>query len=188
MHAPFCCTTMAMTALRWSSFVECMERVSRWPCTNSAYVCIALCVWSHLKVLLIGVWHSMRSSFCPHASFRCPNALQWRWWLCVDLRLFDVWNGYWVGPKPTARTFLLLLRLCSNLTVLLTFDTVWGRNLTLIMCCPNTLQWRWWFCVDLRSSNGWRIGPERADRTFVLLPVCALKLERVSGLQCSMRL
>ena len=121
-------------ALRWSSFVECMERVSRWSCTNSAYVCIALCVWSHLKVLLIGVWHSMRSSFYPHASFCCPNALQWRWWLCVDLRLFDVWNGYWVGPKPTARTFSLL-RLSSNLPILLVFDTVWGHKLSSPSLC-----------------------------------------------------
>ena len=23
----------------------------------------------------------------------------------IDLRLFDIWNGYCVGPKPTARTF-----------------------------------------------------------------------------------
>ena len=52
---------------------------------------------------------------------------------CVDLRLFDVWNGYCVDFKPTARTFLLL-HLCSNLAVLLAFDAVvWGRNVTLIM-------------------------------------------------------
>ena len=52
---------------------------------------------------------------------------------CVDLRLFDVWNGYCVDFKPTARTFLLL-HLCSNLAVLLAFDAVvWGRNFTLIM-------------------------------------------------------
>ena len=50
MHALFCCPntlrTMAMTALRWSSFVECMEWVLRWPCANSACVFISFCVWS----------------------------------------------------------------------------------------------------------------------------------------------
>ena len=30
-------------ALRWSSLVECMERVPCWPCTNSTYVCSYYC-------------------------------------------------------------------------------------------------------------------------------------------------
>ena len=51
----FKCTTMAITALlRLFLFVECMQRVSRWPCTNSAYVCIAsyACAWTWMKSLL----------------------------------------------------------------------------------------------------------------------------------------
>ena len=67
------------------------------------------------------------------------DTLLWQLRHRVDLRFFDVWNGYWFGPKPTARKFLLL-RSCSNLAVLLAFDAVWSRNLTLIMCCLNTLQ------------------------------------------------
>ena len=36
-------------------------------------------------------------------------------------------------------------------------------------CFPNPLQWRWRLFVDLRFLNGWRIGPKRIGRTFVLL-------------------
>ena len=106
---------------------------------------------------------------------------------CVDLRLFDACNGYCIVPKPTARMFLLL-RLCSNLVLSLALDAVWSRKLTLIMRCPNTLQWRGWFCIYLRLSNGWCIGPKQTGRTFVLLPACVLELEGVSGFQCSMSL
>ena len=54
--------------------------------------------------------------------------------LCVDLRLFDVWNGYWVGSKSTARKFSLL-RLSSNLAVLLVFDAAWVRKLSSPSSC-----------------------------------------------------
>ena len=149
---------------RWRFCVDlrllnaCMKRVSRRSCANSAYVCIALCVWLHLKVLSNGVWHSMRSSFCP---FCCLNTPQWQWWLCVDLRLFDIWNGYWVCPKPTARTFLLLLRLCSNLVVLLAFDAAWGRNISLphhVLSNYTTMTMvilRWFLCVERVSYWPW---------------------------------
>ena len=149
------------------------------------YCCVCDCIWRCYELVFDTVWgHDF--AHMRHFVFCCPNALQWRWWLCVDLRLFDAWNGYWVGPKPTARTFLLL-RVCSNLTMLLVFGVVWGHNLTLDMCCPNTLQWRWWFCVDLRSLNGWQIVPERTGCTFALLCACALELERVSGFRYSIR-
>ena len=47
----------------------------------------------------------MRVTCHPHHIY----ALQWQWRLCVDLRLLNVWNnGCRVGPKPTARTFVLL--------------------------------------------------------------------------------
>ena len=32
-----------MPTLHWSSLVECMQRLSCWPWTNSSYVCIAVC-------------------------------------------------------------------------------------------------------------------------------------------------
>ena len=91
---------------------------------------------------------------------------------CVELRLFDVWNGYLVGPKPSARTFLLL-RLCFILAVLLAFDAVWGRKLTLIMHVLS--KYAAITLVILRWSsfpNWWRIGTEQTDRTFVLIAAC----------------
>ena len=104
---------------------------------------------------------------------------------CVDLRLFDACNGYWVGPKLTVRMFLLL-RLCSNLVLLLAFDAVG------VVSSPSS-------CVAQIHYNGagdsvlifvYRTGidPEQTGRTFVLLPACTLELERVSGFQCSMGL
>ena len=32
---------------------------------------------------------------------------------------------------------------------------------------------RWWFCVDLHLSNGWRIGPEQTNRPYVCIAACA---------------
>ena len=79
------------------------------------------------------------------------------------------------GSARTARTSVLL-RMCSSLTVLLVFD---GDNLTIIMCCPNTLQsWQWGLCIDLcllHIWNGCRVGPKRTARTFTLLEFeCAI--------------
>ena len=51
------------------------------------------------------------------------------------------------------------------------FDAVWGHNFILVRC-PNTLQWRWWFeCID------WcRVVPGRTACAFVLL-----ELDRIMG-------
>ena len=60
--------------LRWSSFVEYMERVSRSPCTNSAYVFITSCIRLNLNEGFIGVrCNIMRSYFQPHMPFCCYN-------------------------------------------------------------------------------------------------------------------
>ena len=86
----------------------------------------------------------------------------WQLYLCgclfvgwIFVRWLNAWNGCRVGPKRTESTFVLL-RMRLNLEVLLVFDAVWGRSLTLsrYICCPNTLQWRWWLCVDASAFVG----------------------------------
>ena len=42
---------MSMMTLRWSSFVECIEWLSCWPWTYSAYVCIAACAITFESVI-----------------------------------------------------------------------------------------------------------------------------------------
>ena len=46
-------TIMLITALHWSSLVDCMERVSCRSCTIRSYVCITACEWSNSTVLLV---------------------------------------------------------------------------------------------------------------------------------------
>ena len=71
------------------------------------YCCVCDCIWRCYELVFDTVWgHDF--AHMRHFVFCCPNALQWRWWLCVDLRLCDVWNGYWVGPEIKERRFLLL--------------------------------------------------------------------------------
>ena len=101
----------------------------------------------------------------------CLNILQWRWWFCVDLRSP---NGWRIGPKRTGRTFDCCLRVRLNLNMSVIFNAVWGCNFTLIMWCPNTLQWRWRLYDDLCLSNILNVclvGAKRAARTLVLLCV-----------------
>ena len=94
-----------MTALRWSSFIECMKRVLCWPWTNSAYVCIARS--SNLKVLL--VFDAVCMMLQSHALFCCPNTL---------LTVVFAWVD-----KHTARTFGLLA------AYVLEFDTYYWCSL-----------------------------------------------------------
>ena len=77
-------------------------------------------------------------------SFSCATLLsKYIIWAMMTMR----WSSFvgWmcgtdvvcVDPKRTARTFVLL-RVRSDLKVLLVLDAVWGRNPTLTICCPNT--------------------------------------------------
>ena len=109
----------------------------------------------------------------------------------VNIFLFDVWNGYWVGPKSTERKFSLL-RLSSNLAVSLVFDAAWGRKLSSPSSCVAQIYCNGTCDSALIFVRRTRVvylllGPERTGRTFVLLPANELELERVSGFQCSMR-
>ena len=85
-----------------ASFAGCMERLLGCPWMNSAYV-ILLCVYLHWTVW--SVFHAVWGrNFILVRSF----AVRWQWRLYVDLGLLNVSNGCGIGPKPTARTFVLL--------------------------------------------------------------------------------
>ena len=94
---------MANTALRWSSFAECMERFLGCPWMNSVYVtslcvyaCIGLCQWCFMQYAV-----AFPRSCAPLLSDG-NDAL--RWSSCANL-----WNnGCRIDPKQTACTFTLL--------------------------------------------------------------------------------
>ena len=111
--------TTLILALHWSPLVECMERVSCGPWTNSAYVCghyLLLGVRLTLLEAVIGARCSMVSYvILPHAQFcfvfrihrNVDNGP------CIDLRWLNVWNGCRVGPGWTARTFVTIAAWCA---------------------------------------------------------------------------
>ena len=112
---------------------------------------------------------------------RCQNTLQWRWRLCVGLRLLNVWNGCRIVAGQTARTFVFtacvlefdtycwcsiqyVLVIISPLRAVQTHcnDDAWCFCVDLrwfdvmLLCFPNTLkQWRWLLCVDLCWFHAW---------------------------------
>ena len=68
---------------------------------------------------------------------RCANTLQWRWRLRIDLRLLNAG----VGLALHEQAVRLYCCVCATIWhVLLVFDAIWGRNLILMLCCPNTLK------------------------------------------------
>ena len=70
-----------------------------------------------------------------HAPFCCPNALQWQWRLCVDLRLLNVCNRCRVDRARTACTFALLC-VCVHrhyCSVCWQRNGIWGWNYDLII-------------------------------------------------------
>ena len=125
---------MAMTAVRWSSFVECMERVLRWPCTNSAYVCIALCAlelewrvyWRSMQYYEVIISASYAISLSTYTTITTMMALCSSWFV---ERMERVSCCPWTN-RPYVR---IAVCVCSNLKVLLVFDAVCGRNVTLII-------------------------------------------------------
>ena len=128
-------TIMLIMALHWPALVESMDRVSCWPWTNRPYVvCIAVCLHEFEVVILLldaVLGRNLTLIMC------CPNTLHWRWRLCVDLRLLNVWNGFRVGHGWTARTFVSLCMYLNEPEVVI---DVWdnmhdcSRTLTLIIC------------------------------------------------------
>ena len=83
-----------MTAVRWSSCVECMKRVPRWLCTNSAYVCIA--------VFLMFDAVRRRNITLVYTAL-VMTALRWSLFAeCME------WVSCRVDPGQTVRTSILL--------------------------------------------------------------------------------
>ena len=123
----------ALQSRCWSSFVECMGYCGvDFRQTARTFVLQPAC--SNLKVSLVfhAVWGR---TLMPMRHFAVQmyyngDALIFVCWMMKRRR---------VGPGRTVCTFVLLF-VCWR------FDTVWGRNLTL-MCCPNTLQFN---CVDFQ--------------------------------------
>ena len=107
---------MLILALHWSALVECMDWVSCWSWTYSAYVCndyCCECVW----IWLCYYWrskHKFKGSLMSdiiihyhHVLFKYTTI--WRWRRCIDLcLLLNVRNGCCFGPGRTARTFAML--------------------------------------------------------------------------------
>ena len=162
-----------MMCFRWSSFVECVKRTSRWPCTNSAYVCTAMCVRVRVCVC---VWYSMHEVVILPACVILLSKYTAIMALMTLRALKFVYLMYgtviWLALNHQRVRFYCCV--CALIWRCYWHSTQYGHvsSPSSCMCCPNTLQWRWWFCVDLRFSNGWRIGPEQTDRAFVLIAAC----------------
>ena len=149
-----------MTALGWSSLVECMhvtgvdlDRIARTfillrVCFNLTVLLVWRCYWCSMNA----VWDRNFTLIC------CPNILQlWWWWLCVDFRSLNVsWDRCRIGPGRTVRTFILH-------HVLLQYDVV----IILSSSCAVQIHYNgdaWRLCVDLCWLNvchGCRVDSEQ---------------------------
>ena len=153
---------MAMTGLCWSSFIECMKWVSCWRALDEQRVrlyCLNTCYWWSIQFEIVT---------SP------PNALQWWWRVCVDLRFLNVWNGVVLSlDKQTVRLYCCVRARIWHL--LFIFDPLCGRTHLTLTCCPNTLQWqcmttwRWSSLVEcMERLSFW---PWTNSMYVLLLPV-----------------
>ena len=122
-HAIFCYpNTLPGTAMRMTALL------ARWMYGTGRALTL-----NEQKVLYIGVWCSMRSLYIishPHHVISKYTTLVS---VLISARWLNVRNACHFGPKRTARTFVLLPRLCALIwTCFYGFDTVWGRNVTLM--------------------------------------------------------
>ena len=104
--------------------------VSCWPRTNRKYVFMHVWVRSKVSLVFDAVW-------CHNLIFilRCLNALHTMAMTTVRLRSLNVWNVTILAAQTNSLYVyrsLLLLCVCLNLKMLLVFDVVWCRNLTLM--------------------------------------------------------
>ena len=139
--------------------------VSRSPWTNSTYVCkqpnrLHWCMCEFEGVIRFDpVWD--RNLTLMHCS-------KSRWRLCVCV----LWISGTVSCWPwTNRRCVSIIGVCMNLKLLMVFDTVWGRNLTLL-CSPIKLQWQWRLCAYFR----WTVsGLPWTNRKYVCWGVLAFE-------------
>ena len=136
----------------------------------------------------------------------CPNILQSRWWLFINLRWLDVWNRCRIGQ--TGRPFALLRALGLECVIIGVWSIMlWGRNLTssvvqihhiimaimalhwssLVECMQRVLCWPWMnsayvvllcvcVCACIRLCYQWLLHYEVA-----ILPSCAILLSDGNG-------
>ena len=94
-------TTMAMTALCWSSLLKCVWWMSCWPWTNSAYVCVTGCMHAQ-----IGMYY-----WCSDVD-RCSIYHD----VVISSILLSTYTAYCrVGPDWTKREYVCI-DFCLNLT------------------------------------------------------------------------
>ena len=86
-------------------------------------------------------------------------------------------------PGRTGGTFVLVCVWISS-KLFLVFDAVRARDLNL-MCCPNTLQWRWRSFVYLRWMHGTMSCWLWTYRKYDCIGVCLNFKQVVIGVRCS---
>ena len=169
-----------MTALRWFSFVECMEWVSLVFALNEQTVRF-YCLNLTLLPVVDAVWGRRRLLISPSCAVQIIHYNADAGSACVDLRSLNVWNGCRVGTERTERTFVLL-RVCLNWAVLLVINAVSGCNRKLVYTHYNAdggcaLIFIWWmYGMGVVLALG-----EQCVRLY------CLNLTRDIGDRCSMR-
>ena len=107
------------------------------------------------------VWHSMATvwgrNFIPMRCVVVQIHYNGDWRLWIDLRFFIYGTGVVMLAVNEQRVRLYCCARLNLKVLSLVSDAVLGRNFTIIMCCPNTLQWRWRLCVDLCWLNVWNV-------------------------------
>ena len=97
-------TKMAITTLRWSTFVGWMYWLNGYCIGPGRADCTfaLLRVRLNLKVLMVFNAVLFNAILCGNLTL----LICWRWQICVDLRLLNVWNGCRVDPKQTVCKFI----------------------------------------------------------------------------------
>ena len=96
----------------------------------------------------------------------CPNTLQCRLRLCVSVR-WTVWHGVVLTLDKQRVRLLVFVWAWQCCSCSIQYYDV-GRNLTLMCCCPNILQWWWRLCVYVRRNRVVLTLDEQDVHTFVL--------------------
>ena len=134
----------------------------------------------------------------PHFTLICYFAVQWRWRLCVDLRLLNVWNTTGVVLALNQQMVRLHCYVCLNLKMLVI--SVWCSQYEIVIhsgsCHPHactillskyttmamtSLRWSSFVVFMERCC----VGRAQTGRTFVLLRVRLNLNEGFTGVRCS---
>ena len=119
----------------------------------------------------------------------CSNALKkwWRWQLCI--RWINVLNGAVLAlDEQKVRLHCCLFEFEGDVSYWCVFDTVWGCNLTLMLCRPNVLLHAlammaflcWFLCVACASCGTMVYWPW-TNRRCICLYCCVFEFEGVVG-------